>query len=181
MAHIEDLPLMGDARVALGILSSCVITQPFYFTWTIIFSSFLPFLASFDERIMKVCGDIMGIKSWESFQGPLIRHHAQLLISFSGICLLFMEDYAPSVFLKSWVLVVPYLCSRFHIFNGPVLEEYVFQVEGHLFQSCLCVTQDGLPLTARVMHHFLKSLAVIDTLGLQTSLMDFHHDTPFSP
>jgi hypothetical protein len=24
MAHIDDLPLLGDAQVALGILSSCV-------------------------------------------------------------------------------------------------------------------------------------------------------------
>jgi hypothetical protein len=58
------------------------------------------------------------------------------------------------------------LCSRFHIFHGPVLEEYVFQVEGHLLQSCLCVTRDDLPLIARVMHHFFESLAITDTLGL---------------
>jgi hypothetical protein len=47
-----------------------------------------------------------------------------------------MEDFAPSIFLKSWVLVVLYLCSRFHIFDIPILEEYFFQVGGggaHLF------------------------------------------------
>jgi hypothetical protein len=33
---------------------------------------FLVFLASFDGRIMQVCGDIMGLGSWESFQGPLM-------------------------------------------------------------------------------------------------------------
>jgi hypothetical protein len=50
-----------------------------------------------------------------------------------------MEDYVPSIFLGSWVLVVPYLCSRFHIFDRPILEEYVYQVEGgqNVFQSCL--------------------------------------------
>jgi hypothetical protein len=48
------------------------------------------------------------------------------------------------------------LCSKFHIFDGPVLEEYVFQVEGgpHLLQSCLCVMQDGFPFITKVMHHF---------------------------
>jgi hypothetical protein len=39
-----------------------------------------------------------------------------------------MEDCAPFVFLKSWVLVVPYLCFRFHIFNKHVLDKYVSQV-----------------------------------------------------
>jgi hypothetical protein len=41
-----------------------------------------------------------------------------------------MEDYAPSAYLGIWVLVASYLCSRFHIFNRPILEEYVSQVEG---------------------------------------------------
>jgi len=51
-----------------------------------------------------------------------------------------MEDYAPYVFLRSWALVVSYLCIRFHSFDRPVLE-HVSQVEGgaHLFQSCLHV------------------------------------------
>jgi hypothetical protein len=32
VAHIDDLPFMGDVQVTLGILSSCVIHRPFYFT-----------------------------------------------------------------------------------------------------------------------------------------------------
>ncbi len=70
-----------------------------------------------------------------------MRHQTQLPISFSGIGFLFMEDYAPFVFLGSWALVVPYFCSRFHIFDRPILEEYVSQVEKgpHLLQSYLHV------------------------------------------
>jgi len=37
-----------------------------------------------------------------------------------------MKDYAPSVFLKSWLMVVPYLCFRFCIFDRLILEEYGF-------------------------------------------------------
>jgi hypothetical protein len=53
-----------------------------------------------------------------------------------------MEDCAQSAFLRTWVLVASYLCSRFCILNRLVLEEYVSQVEGgpHLFQSCFRVT-----------------------------------------
>jgi hypothetical protein len=36
-----------------------------------------------------------------------------------------MEDCAPSSFLGNWVLVAPYLCSRFGIFDRPILEKYV--------------------------------------------------------
>ncbi len=95
----------------------------------------------FDKKIMQVCGDIMGLGSWESFQGPLARRHARLPISFGGISLFSMEDCAPSAFLRNWALVVSYLCSKFRIFDRPILEEYVFQVEGgsHLLLSCLCV------------------------------------------
>ncbi len=51
--HIDDLPLLGDAQVALGILSSCVIRQPSYLTWTMpSSSSFLSFLVGFNKRVM---------------------------------------------------------------------------------------------------------------------------------
>ncbi len=36
----------------------------------------------------------------------------------------------PYAFIGSWALVVLYLCLRFHIFHRPVLEKYVFQVDG---------------------------------------------------
>jgi hypothetical protein len=41
-----------------------------------------------------------------------------------------MENCAPFAFIRNWVLVVPYLCSRFHIFDRLVLEEYVSQIGG---------------------------------------------------
>jgi hypothetical protein len=52
VVHINDLPFMGDARVALGILSSNVTRRPSYLTWIIHFFSFLCFLAGFDKKIM---------------------------------------------------------------------------------------------------------------------------------
>jgi hypothetical protein len=123
-------------------LSSRAIHRPSYFTRTLPFSfSLLFLLAGFDKRAMQICGDIMGSGSWESIQGPLVGHQVQLSISFGGISFIFMEDYAPFYFLKSWVLMVPYMCSKFHIFDIFILEEYVFQVDGgpHFLQSYLHV------------------------------------------
>ncbi len=55
------------------------------------------------------------------------------------------------------------LYFKFRIFDKPVLEEYVSQVEGapHLFQSCLRVVQNGVPPTVGDMHLLFESLAVI--------------------
>jgi hypothetical protein len=63
--------------------------------------------------------------SWEFFQGLLMMCKVGLPISFGGIGLLSMEDYAPSTFLGCWALVALYLCSKFRVFDRPVLEEYV--------------------------------------------------------
>jgi len=75
MARIDDLPFLRNVLVALGILFSCIACRPSYFTQTIPpFSSFLSLLVGFDGRAMQICGDIMGPRSWESFQGPLAKH-----------------------------------------------------------------------------------------------------------
>jgi hypothetical protein len=60
--------------------------------------------------------------------GPFVRHQVQLPISFGGIDLFFKEVYAPFAFLRSWVIMVLYLCSRFHTFDKPILEEYVLRL-----------------------------------------------------
>ncbi len=41
-----------------------------------------------------------------------------------------MEDYAPFAFLGNWALIARYLSSKFHIFDRPILEKYIFQIEG---------------------------------------------------
>jgi hypothetical protein len=174
VAHIDDFPLLGDPQVVLGILSSCVAHWPFYSTWTNFFS-FLYFLVGFNKNIMWICVGIMGLGSWEFLHGLLMKRHVQLLISFGGSGIFFMEDCAPFTFLKSWVLVVLYLCFWL------VLEEYVSQVEGgpHLLQSCMCVVWDGLLHVARNMHPYFESLIVTNTLSLHASLMDIHYNTSF--
>jgi hypothetical protein len=52
VAHINNLPLVGGAQVALDILFSCVTHRPSYFTRTIPLLFSLSILASFDKKIM---------------------------------------------------------------------------------------------------------------------------------
>jgi hypothetical protein len=62
--YIDDLLILGDAQVALGILPSCVARQLSYLIWIIFhFSSFLFILANFDMRVMQDCGDTMSLGS----------------------------------------------------------------------------------------------------------------------
>jgi len=78
----------------------------------------------------------MTFLSWETYRvrgvysKPFYEVLGLIIDIFCGIGLLFVEDCALSIFFKSWVLVASYLCSRFHIFDKPILEEYVSQVEG---------------------------------------------------
>jgi hypothetical protein len=90
----------------------------------------------------------------EVFLGPLSKALGSNTNIFWWYKLFFIENCAPFIFLRNWVLVVPYLCFTFRIFYRPVLEKYVFQVEGgpHLFQSCLHLMRNDLPLALREMH-----------------------------
>ncbi len=75
--------------------------------------NFLYLLVGFDKIVLQICGNNMGLGSWESIQGPIVGHQAQLLISFGVISLLPMEYYDPSTFLGNWALVVMYFCYGF--------------------------------------------------------------------
>jgi hypothetical protein len=106
---------------------------------------------------------VMGI-----YSGPLDGASSPTPIFFGGTSLLSMEDCALFAFLGSWALVGLYLCSKFHIFDKPILEEYIFQVEGgpHLFQSCLDATYDSLPFATKNINPSFESLTIIDNPSL---------------
>jgi len=56
-----------------------------------------------------------------------------------------------------------------------------FRLKGgpHLFQSCLCLARNSLPLVTKEMHLSFKNLVLTNALSLQISLMDIHHDASF--
>jgi len=74
-----------------------------------------------------------GSRIVESFQGLLVRCQAQLSISFGGIGFLFMEDYAPSIFLGSSILAILYLCSRLSGRRAHICFNHVYVQHGMTF------------------------------------------------
>ncbi len=70
-----------------------------------------------------------------------------------------------------------YLCSRFCIFNRPILEEYVSQVEGAHICFDHVYMQHEMACLLQLVHFSFESLVVTSALGLQVSLMYIHHGT----
>ncbi len=98
------LDFLGRRRSCFGhlVLICHSLTFLFYLDNSSFF--FLPiFLMSFDKRIMLVCGDIMGPRSWEFIQDPLVRCQVWLSISFGGICPFIYGGLCPFAFLGSLI------------------------------------------------------------------------------
>ncbi len=87
-------------HVALGILSSCVVCQPSYLTWTTFSFFFLVFFGEFrHENYVGMWGH-NGSKIMGVFSRPLTRCQARLPISFASIGLFSMDDCASISFSK---------------------------------------------------------------------------------
>jgi hypothetical protein len=129
MAHIDDLPFLVNAQVVLGILFSCVIHQPFYFTLTISHFFFWVFFGKFQQE------SFVGI--WGHFESKIVGGFLGLFNEvlgstsnpFRGIIYFFMEDCAPFTFLVNWALMVSYLCSRFCISIDPFWGSMFFKLK----------------------------------------------------
>jgi hypothetical protein len=70
VVHINDLFLLGDTKVALGILSSLVIRQPSYLTWTILIS-IMSFFGEFQQENYASLWEHYGSKVMGIYSGPL--------------------------------------------------------------------------------------------------------------
>jgi hypothetical protein len=64
------------------------------------------------------------------------------------------------------------MCSKFLIFNRPILEEYVYQVEEGYFELHESMIKKGV-------YPSFENLAIIGASSVQTSLMNIHHNTSY--
>ncbi len=101
-----------------------------------------------------------------------------------------MEDYASSTFLGGWTLVAPYLRSRFHIFNRPILDDYLSWVEKAPTYFSLAYVQHEMTfllqlrictfllkvwqlLAPQVHMHFLQTSTMTHPLSLSLRMTPF--------
>jgi len=70
LVHINDLHLLRDTHVALGIMSSCVTHRPFYFTRIILPSFSFVFFGKFQQQIYVCMWGHYGSKVMGVHSGP---------------------------------------------------------------------------------------------------------------
>jgi len=103
MVHIDDLPLLVNAQVVLGIFFSCVIYQAFYFTLTIshLFIYFVFFDKFHQESFVSGFVGIWGqyeSKIMGGFLGLFNEVLGSTSNSFRGIVSFFYEGLCPICF-----------------------------------------------------------------------------------
>jgi len=146
--HVDLLIRMGDVQVAFGILIHCFIQRPSYFLWcTPPFSTFIKSLISFDFSFFQMFGHLLGLSSFDSPKGPLVRKQVSLLITFNGVRLILTLTIALEAYLGKWVLVVSFITARFIVDQRPFLLETLTQVNNNTFpfQQHFKTTCDLLP------------------------------------
>jgi len=127
MVHIDDILLIGDTQVVMGILFSSITHWPSNFTQTVISSSF--FFVSFGKFRQKNYACMWrhyGFKIVGVFLRPLSEASSLTINILWWYRLPFYGILCPVCFLRCWALVHIYVIG-FCIFDKPILKEYVFQ------------------------------------------------------
>ncbi len=140
VAHIDDLPLLRNTQVVLGILASCVTYLPSYLIQTIPPSfSFSSLLVGFNMRVMQICGDIMGPCSWESFQQASKVHVLSILADFfprMGFMSLWMDFQLFMVWFSLsllWILAFVLACTHVPYIRVLCPWDWIFTSHGLVF------------------------------------------------
>jgi hypothetical protein len=68
-------------------------------------------------------GHLLGIGSFDSPKGPLVRKHISLPITFNGVRLIPISTIAPKACLGNWVFIVSIVTVRFMVDQCPFLFE----------------------------------------------------------
>jgi hypothetical protein len=68
-------------------------------------------------------GCLLGPRSFNSLEGPLVRKQASLPITFGGIRVISTSIIAPTTYLGSWALVTSIIVASFMVDQRPFLFE----------------------------------------------------------
>ncbi len=145
---MDLLPRMGDVHVVFGILTRCFMQHPSYLLQcTPSFSTFTKFVISFDFSLFQIFGCLLGPRSFDSLEKPLVRKQTSLPIIFNGIKFISTFNIAPTTYFKSWALVASIIAIKFMVDQHHFLLEVLTQVNNNSFpfQQHLKVTCDLLP------------------------------------
>ncbi len=122
--HVDLFFRLGDVHVTFGILTHCYAQQPSYqFCFTPPSLTFIDSLISFDSSLFQMFRHLLGLRSFDSLEGPIFHKQAFLLIILASIGLISTSTTAPTTYFKSWALVVSIIVARFMVNQCPFLVE----------------------------------------------------------
>jgi len=110
-------------------------------------STFTKSCISFDSSFLQMFGHLLGSRSFNNPEGPLVHKQASLPITFGGVGLISTSTIAPTSYLGSWALVVSVIVIRFTVYQHPFLLKAITRVNNNTFpfQQHLRVARDLLP------------------------------------
>jgi hypothetical protein len=175
---------LGDVQVTFGILTHYYAQQPLYqLCCTPLSPTFIDSIISFDSSLFQMFGHLLGLRSFDSLEGPIFHKQASLLIILGGISFISTSTIAPTTYLKSWALVVSIIVARFMVNQCPFLVEALVQVNNNTFpfQQHLNATCNLLPSPALACLHLFEQFIGQQMVHLQDSILErLHHHTLYN-
>jgi hypothetical protein len=174
---------MGDVQVAFGILNHCFMQHPSYFLWcTLLFSTFIESLISFDSSLHKMFGHLLGLRPFDSLKGPLARKQTSLPITFNGIGLILTFTIAATTYLGSWAFVIWVIVVRFMVDQNLFLLKTLTRINNTFpFQQHLKAACDILPPPAHACFPPFEQFIKQQMVQLEDSISKcLHHHTLFN-
>ncbi len=120
--------------MAFEIPICCFVQRPLYLLWcTPASSTFMEPLTSFDSSLHKMFRHLLGPRSFDSLEGPLVHKETSLLITFNGVRLISTSTIAPTSYLGSWTLVALVIATRFMVDQRPFFLKTLAWVNNNIF------------------------------------------------
>jgi hypothetical protein len=94
-------------------------------------STFTESIIYFYSSFLQIFGHLLGPRSFDSPEGPLVCKQVSFPIIFSGIKLISIVTITPTTYLRSWALVIVVITIRFIIDQYPFFLEALAQVDNN--------------------------------------------------
>jgi len=113
---VDIFPRMGDVQIVFGIVIHCFVQRPSYLLQCTLPSfTFTNFFISFDSSFLQVFGHLLGSRSFDILEGPLVHKQASLPISFGIVKFILTIAITLIVCLRNWAFVILVITTRFMV------------------------------------------------------------------
>jgi hypothetical protein len=111
---------MGNVQIAFGILTHCFAQRPSYILLcTPPYFTFTKSLISFNSSFLQVFGHLLGPRSFDILERPIVHKQVSFPITFDVVKLILTVIITPIAYLRNWAFVVLVIITRFMVDQCP--------------------------------------------------------------